>query len=206
MCGTAQPPWSSPTRAWRARWRAWRSTPRSGRGAAAAARHGGARPSSRRTPSARARRLLAASEAAWEAGAGDAAHRPPTRLWRRARTRCCTPTSFVFARASTRSRAGVAEDVSAALCGRRRTPSLHSTRCGRRTCLPTRSPRSGRHGTPSRTSTLARAARDMAGESGDPLFDYVLGWELARQGSIDEAMPAPGSGRARDPRHPDPAR
>ena len=31
---------------------------------------------------------------------------------------------------------------------------------------------------------LARAAREAAGDSDDPLFDYVLGLELARQGRL----------------------
>ena len=34
---------------------------------------------------------------------------------------------------------------------------------------------------------IARAARAAAGDCGDPLFDYVLGYELAREGSIEEA-------------------
>ncbi len=34
---------------------------------------------------------------------------------------------------------------------------------------------------------LARAARAAASDSDDPLFDYVLAWELSRQGSTQEA-------------------
>ena len=34
---------------------------------------------------------------------------------------------------------------------------------------------------------IARAARAAAGDCGDPLSDYILGYELARQGSIEEA-------------------
>ena len=36
---------------------------------------------------------------------------------------------------------------------------------------------------------LARAAREAAGDSDDPLFDYVLGFESARARSVVESAP-----------------
>ena len=85
------------------------------RGAAAAA--AAWRRAAELTPdgNARARRLLAASEAAWEAGASDAARRAADAALAACRTRCCTPTSFVSARGIDSQSGGVAEDVSAAL-------------------------------------------------------------------------------------------
>jgi DNA-binding CsgD family transcriptional regulator len=155
---------------------------------------------------ARARRLLAASEAAWEAGAGDAHQAADAAL-----AACSDPllhADIVRVRARIDSQSGgVAEDVSAALQAEAAAVApLDSLRAAylladaAAVFWPAWDTESN--------VALARAARDAAGESDDPLFDYVLAWELAREGSIEEAKvllePAERRAACEAARHGDP--
>ena len=113
--------------------------------------------------------------------------RRPTRLWRPALTRCCTPTSSGSARPQSipRSRAGLLGGLGDVACRGDAVASLDSTRAAYLLAdavaafWPAWDTESN--------VELARAARDAAGDSDDPLFDYVLGFELARQGSMAES-------------------
>ena len=135
----------------------------------------------------RARRLLASSESAWEAGSSDAARRGSRgRLSRTAATRCCTRTSCASGAGWNRGRAAWPRR-SPQHCRPRPRPLRRWTRCGRHTYWPMPCSPSSRRGIPSSNVEIARAARAAAGESDDPLFDYVLGWELAREGSTSDA-------------------
>ena len=139
----------------------------------------------------RARRLLAASEAAWEAGAADAHKAADAAL-----AACSDPllhADIVRVRARIESQSGgFANDVSAALRAEADAVApLDPTRAAYLLADAVAAFWPAWDTEPN--VDLARAARDMAGKSDDPLFDYVLGWELARQGSIDEAMPLLGA-------------
>lgn len=134
----------------------------------------------------RARRLLASSEAAWKAGAADAYKAADAAL-----AACSDPllhADIVRLRARIESQSGgVAEEVSAALRAEADAVApLDSTRAAYLLADAVAAFWPAWDTEPN--VDLARVARDMAGECGDPLFDYALGWELARQGSIEEAM------------------
>ena len=157
---------------------------RRGPGAAAAAW----RRAAELTPGAnpRARRFLAASEASWEAGTGD-----PARQAADAALATCTDpllhADIVRVRARIDSQSGrAAREVAATLCAEAdAVASLDSTRAAYLLAdaafafFPAWDVESN--------VELARAARDAAGDSDDPLFDVVLGFELGRQGSTAEA-------------------
>jgi DNA-binding CsgD family transcriptional regulator len=135
----------------------------------------------------RARRLLAASEAAWEAGASDTAHQAADA----ALTLCQDPllhADIVRVRARIDSQSGaLAEKVSATLRAEADTVApLDSTRAAYLLADAVLAfyPAWDTHP----NVGLARTARAAAGETGDPMFDYVLGFELLREGSFDEAM------------------
>ena len=99
--------WSSRTRASRRRWRQVAVEAQERRGPAAAA--AAWRRAAELTPDAEPAGATAAGrERSRMGGRGERrrAARRPTRRWRPARTRCCTPTSFASASGSTRSRAG----------------------------------------------------------------------------------------------------
>ena len=190
VCGTAQLRWSSPTRAWRRRWRSWRATPRIGAAPPRPRRRGAVLPSSRRRRTCGRGGSWPRARRRGRPGRATPRTKPPTARSRHAPTRCCTRTSFAFARRIDSQSGGVAEEVSATLraeAERRRSARLAAggVPAGRRCHSP-----SGRRGIPSRTSSSPAPLATAAGESDDPFFDYVLGWELARQGSTEEASAA----------------
>jgi DNA-binding CsgD family transcriptional regulator len=140
----------------------------------------------------RARRLLAASSAAWEAGGSDMAHQAADA----ALDACQDPllhADIVRVRARIDSQSGgVAEDVSATL--RREADAVAPLDSLRAAYLLADAVVAFWPAWDTGPNVeLARAARDRAGTCDDPLFDYVLAWELAREGSIDEAMPLLGA-------------
>ncbi len=134
----------------------------------------------------RARRLLAASEAAWEAGASD----PARRAADAALAVCEDPlvhADIIRLRAWIDSHSGgIAADVSAALRAEADDVAPFDSR--RAAYLLADASLAFWPAWDSEPNVdLARAARAAAGDTDDPLFDYILGWELARQGSTDEA-------------------
>jgi DNA-binding CsgD family transcriptional regulator len=135
---------------------------------------------------ARARRFLAASEASWEAGAGDAANQAADA----ALVACSDPllhADIVRVRERIASQSGgVATEVSATLRAEANAVApLDSLRAAY--LLADAAAVFWPAWDTASNVDIARAARDAAGESDDPLFDYVLGWELARQGLVQEA-------------------
>ncbi len=147
---------------------------------------------------ARARRLLAASEAAWEAGAGDAYQTADAAL-----AACADPllhADIIRVRARIDSQSGVvAEHVSAALQAEAAAVAPLDSLRAAYLLADAASVFWPAWDTESNVE-LARAARDAAGDSDDPVFDYVLAWELARVGSIEEAkaLLEPAERRAAD--------
>jgi DNA-binding CsgD family transcriptional regulator len=135
----------------------------------------------------RARRFLAASEASWEAGAGDAANQAADA----ALTVCQDPllhADIVRVRERIASRSGgVAEEVSAVLRAEADAVApLDSLRAAYLLADAAFAFYPAWEGEPN--VDLARTARTAAAGSDDPLFDYVVGFELMRDGSFDEAM------------------
>ncbi len=136
----------------------------------------------------RARRFLAASEAACDAGLGDAARDAADASL----ADCRDPllhADVVRVRARIDLLAGRgSEEVSttvqaeaAAVAGLDRTRAAYLLADGVTAFWPA-------WDTEPKVE-LARAAREAAGDTDDPWFDYVLGIELGRQGSMDEAVP-----------------
>lgn len=137
--------------------------------------------------SARARRLLAASEAAWEAGAGG----PARDAADGALAACSDPllhSDIVRVRARIDSQSGgLAEDVSATL--RAEADVVAPLDSKRAAYLLADAALAFYPAWDTEPNVgLARAARAAGGEIDDPMFDYVLGFELLRDGSFDEAM------------------
>jgi DNA-binding CsgD family transcriptional regulator len=137
----------------------------------------------------RARRFLAASEAFWEAGAGDTAQHTTE-----AALAVCQDVvmhaDIVRIRERIASQSGgVAAEVSAVL--RAEADAVAPFDSLRAAYLLADAvtafwPASAWDNEPN--VELARAARDAAGDCDDPWFDYVLGTELVIRGSSDEAM------------------
>ena len=134
----------------------------------------------------RARRLLAASEAAWEAGAADAARQAADGALA-ACSDVLLHADIVRVRARIDLQAGAdAEEVSASLRAEAGAVArLDSLRAAY--LLADAATAFWPAWDMESNVEIARAARDSAGDSDDPLFDYVLAWELARQGSTEEA-------------------
>ena len=168
------------------RWKPWPSMPKHGEAQERRRPRGGARPSSTPGANPRARRFLAASEASWEAGTGDLARQAADA----ALATCTDPllhADIVRARARIALASGELRARSRQRCVPRRSPSLPWTRRERRICWPTRRSRSVPAWDVESNVEIARAARDAAGDSDDPLFDFMLGFELGRQGATAEA-------------------
>ena len=150
----------------------------------------------------RARRFLAASEAFWEAGAGDTANQAAAS---RRGAACSDPLPARRHRSRPRAdrlalrrgcRGGLGGVAGRGGCRRSFRLVASGVPAGRRSVRPY-----PLHGGASRTST-SRALPTAAAGSDDPLFDYVVGFELARDGSFDEAMQILGAVERRilDPR------
>lgn len=136
----------------------------------------------------RARRFLAASEAAWEASTSDTARQDVDA----ALEACSDPllhADIVRVRARIDSQSGgVAQDVSATL--RAEAEAIALLDSSRAAYLLADAALAFFPGWDTNPNVeLARAARNAAGSSDDPLFDYVLAWELYRQGLTEEAEP-----------------
>jgi DNA-binding CsgD family transcriptional regulator len=135
----------------------------------------------------RMRRLLAAGEAAWEAGLGDAARRATAA----ALAECFDPLLHadivrVQGRIASQSAAVPAAEVSQMLCAEAdAVAALDSTRAAYLLADAVIAFWPAWDTDPK--VELARAARAAAGDTDDPLFDYVLAWEVGRAGSIAEA-------------------
>jgi DNA-binding CsgD family transcriptional regulator len=135
----------------------------------------------------RVRRLLAAGEAAWEAGLGDAARRATTA----ALAECVDPLLHadivrVQGRIASQSAAVPADEVSQMLCTEAEAvAALDSTRAAYLLADAVVAFWPAWDTGPK--VELARAARAAAGDTDDPLFGYVLAWELGRAGSTAEA-------------------
>ena len=135
---------------------------------------------------ARARRFLAASEAASNAGSSDAA----SRAAEAALAACEEPllhADIVRVRARIHSQTGgAAEDVSAMLEAEAEAVApLDSSRAAYLLAAAVTAFWPAWDTAP--RVDVARAAREAAGETDDPWFDYILGVELARDGSMEEA-------------------
>jgi DNA-binding CsgD family transcriptional regulator len=134
----------------------------------------------------RARRQFAASEAAWEAGASD----PARRAADAALEACEDPlmhADIVRLRAWIDSHSGgIAADISAALRAEADEVAPFDSRRAAY-LLADASLAFWPAWDTEPNVELARAARAAAGDTDDPLFDYILGWELARGGSTEEA-------------------
>ena len=133
----------------------------------------------------RTRRLLRATEAAWEAGATDA-----TAIAGSALAACTDPllhADIIRLRARIDSQSGGSlTEASAALQAEAdAVAQFDSLRAGY--LLADAAVIFWPAWDTEPNVDLARAARRAAGDCDDPLFDYVLAWELARHGSIAEA-------------------
>ena len=136
----------------------------------------------------RARRLLAASEASWEAGVGD----PARQTADVARETCSDPllhADIVRAQARMASQSGgVAKEISQML--REEATAVASLDETRAAYLLADAVIAFWPAWDTASNVeLARSAREAAGDTDDPLFDYVLGFELAREGSVLESAP-----------------
>ncbi len=135
----------------------------------------------------RARRLLSASEAGWEGGSSLAANQDADA----ALAVCQDPllhADIVRVRADIKSYlGGVPHELSAAL--RAEADAVAPFDSLRAAYLLADAALALSTWGSDPNVELARAARNAAGGSDDPLFDYVLGVELTREGSFDEAMP-----------------
>lgn len=139
----------------------------------------------------RARRLLAASEASWEAGASDAAQQAADA----ALAACSDPLLHadivrmrerIAAQSIASQSGGAAREVAETLREEAQAVApLDSTRAAYLLADAVAVFWPGWDVAPN--VELARAAREAAGDSDDPRFDYVLGLELGRQGAMDES-------------------
>ena len=135
----------------------------------------------------RARRLLAASDAFWDAGMSEAArHASDAAL-----AACRDPllhADIVRLRAQIESESGgIASEVSATLRAEaERVAPLDSTRAAHLLADAAWAFYPAWDTDPQ--VEMARAARTAAGTDAEPMFDYILGFELMRAGSFDEAM------------------
>ena len=137
-------------------------------------------------PGTRVRRLLAASDAAWEAGASDTARQAADA----ALAACADPlmhADIVRQRAWIDSHSGgIAAEVSAALRAEAEAVAPLDSRRAAYLLADAAFAFWPAWDTEPNVA-LARAAHAAAGDIADPLFDYILGWELARAGSTAEA-------------------